>query len=154
MLHPASAHFAIVLPAVALVFGLLYLVKPSEMMSKISTRLMVFALIFMGVAWYFGTQDGPDVFTDLSEEGQALLKTHKSYAPYLFFTLLAATAIKFFGCMKQKFAAEAAGVAILLLVVGGTFYQGSLGGKLVYEHSAHVNYEPKCQEMAELGLLE
>ncbi len=148
MLHPAAAHFAIVLPIVALVFGLLYLFRPSEMMSKISTRLMVFALIFMGVAWYFGTKDGPDVFILLNEEGQALLKAHKGYAPYLFYALLAATALKFFGCKKQKFAAEAAGVVLLLLVVGGTLYQGSLGGKLVYEYAAGVQVpDDYCEDL-------
>lgn len=147
MLHPASAHFAIVLPIVALVFALAYHFKPSELMSKISTRLMVVALVFMGIAWYLGAQDGPDVYILLNEEGQALLKEHKSYAPYLFFALLAATLVKFFGCMKKRVAIEAVGTAILLLVVAGTLYQGSLGGKIVYEHAGGVEVpEDYCED--------
>ena len=58
MLHPAAAHFAVVLPILSLVLGIAYLIKPSELMSKISTRFMVFATIFLIAAFFTGKEDG------------------------------------------------------------------------------------------------
>ena len=106
MLHPASAHFAIVLPILSLIFGMAYLIKPSEMMSKISTRVMVFAAIFMTAAFFTGKEDGGEVYVYLSEAGQALLVQHKDLGLYLAVVMGVAALVKFYGCYKSSLKAE------------------------------------------------
>ena len=138
MLHPVSAHFAITLPIIALVLGLVYLYKPSEVMSKISTRFMVFATLFIVVAFFTGKEDGSEVYALLSNDGQLLLREHKDFALYLLIGMVAATAVKFFGCFKQNKTIEIAGIVLVGLVAIGVLYQGKMGGELTYTYGAHV----------------
>ncbi|WP_294960934.1 hypothetical protein [Sulfurimonas sp.] len=77
MLHPAAAHFAVSLPIISFILGLAYLYKQTELMSKISTRFMVFSSIVLIVAFFSGKYDGGEVYMLLSAEGQELLKQHK-----------------------------------------------------------------------------
>ena len=138
MLHPAAAHFAVVLPIISLVIGLAYLYKPSELMSKISTRFMVFATIFLVIAFFTGKNDGGEVYKFLSGEGRLLLIEHKTFGLYLAIAMGIATAIKFFGCFKSFFKAEILAVVLLALISGGVMYQGKIGGELTYNYGAHV----------------
>ena len=134
MLHPAIAHFAIVLPIVASVFGLVYLYTRSEGMSKISTRVMVFAALGMIAAWYTGGQDGSDVYDYLSEEGQHELLEHKALGLYLAIAMGVITLLKLLACKMKKFALEALAIVLLLGVTGATLLQGKHGGEIVYEY--------------------
>lgn len=102
MLHPAIAHFAISLPIISMVLGLAYLYKPTELMSKISTRFFVFAALFLIAAYFSGKEDGGEVYMFISGEGQLLLKDHKSLGMYLTIAMVATAAIKFYGCFKSK----------------------------------------------------
>ncbi len=138
MLHPASAHFAVVLPIISLVIGLSYLIKPSELMSKISTRFMVFAAIFLIVAFFTGKNDGGEVYMLISGEGQELLKEHKTFGLYLAIAMGVTALIKFFGCFKQIFKAEIFAVFLVALISVGVMYQGKMGGELTYNYGAHV----------------
>jgi len=138
MLHPAAAHFAVALPIISLVIGLAYLYKPSEFMSKISTRFMIFATIFLIIAFFTGKNDGSEVYPLISGEGKKLLLEHKDMGLYLLIAMGVATAIKFFGCVKQVFKAEILAVILLLLISGGIMYQGKIGGELTYTYGAHV----------------
>ncbi|MEJ2414455.1 MAG: hypothetical protein P8Y22_04195 [Sulfurimonas sp.] len=67
MLHPATAHFAMVLPVVASVFGLAYLISRTETMSKISARTALITAIAMVGVWYTGSQAGPQIYGFLDE---------------------------------------------------------------------------------------
>ena len=138
MLHPASAHFAVVLPIISLVIGLAYLVKPNELMSKISTRFMVFAAIFIIVAFFTGKHDGGEVYMLLSGEGKLLLKEHKTFGLYLAIAMGVVALIKMFGCYKKSFKIEFLAVILVALVTAGIFYQGKMGGELTYTYGAHV----------------
>ncbi len=138
MLHPASAHFAIVLPIIALVIGMAYLIKPSELMSKISTRFLLFGAIFITVAFFTGKTDGGEVYVLLSGEGQHLLKEHKTFALYLVYAMWIATVIKMFGCFKENIKAEIFAILLSAIIAGGVLYQGKMGGELTYTHGAHV----------------
>ncbi len=139
MLHPASAHFAIVLPIIALVIGMAYLIKPSQLMSKISTRFMVFATIFLVVAFFTGKEDGAEVYMQLSGEGQTLLREHKDFALYLLLGMGIATVVKLFGCFKEVIKAEIFAVILTAILAGGVLYQGKMGGELTYTYGAHVS---------------
>ena len=66
MLHPATAHFAMVLPVVASVFSLIYLVNKSETFSKITARATLIAALAMIGVWYTGNQAGPQIYDYLS----------------------------------------------------------------------------------------
>nr|WP_321266505.1 DUF2231 domain-containing protein [uncultured Sulfurimonas sp.] len=138
MLHPAAAHFAVALPIISLVLGLAYLYKPSELMSKLSSRFMVFAAIFMIGAFFTGKHDGGEVYMLISGEGQALLKQHKQVGLYLAIGMGVIALIKFFGCYKKLFKVELLAIFLIALLCAGVLYQGKMGGELTYTYGAHV----------------
>ena len=116
MLHPASAHFAIVLPIIALILGMAYLIKPSELMSKISTRFMLFGAIFITIAFFTGKADGSEVYSLLSGEGKQLLIQHKNFALYLVVGMWIATVVKMFGCLKKIVKVEIFSILLVIIV--------------------------------------
>ncbi len=146
MLHPATAHFAVVLPIISLVLGMAYLVKPSELMSKISSRFMLFAALFLIAAYFSGTDDGSDVYPFLSEAGQELLAkggqgvliTHKALGLYLAIAMGIATLVKYYGCFKKAFKFEIFAILLVAIISGGIVYQAKMGGELTYSHGANV----------------
>ncbi len=138
MIHPATAHFAMVLPLIALVFGIAYLIKPSEFMSKISTRFMVFASLFLIIAFFTGRNDGSEAYILLTDEGQSLLLQHKDLGLYLAVSMFIATAVKFYGSKKQVLKAEIFSILLLGIISAGILYQGKMGGELTYTHGANV----------------
>jgi len=138
MLHPAAAHFSVVLPIVSLVLGLVYLYRPSELMSKISSRFMIFAAIFIVVAFFTGKHDGGEVYILLSGEGKQLLLQHKQLGLYLAIGMGIAAVVKFFGCYRQMFKAEIFAIVLVAVVSAGVLYQGKMGGELTYKYGAHV----------------
>jgi len=107
-------------------------------MSKISTRFMVFAAIFMIVAFFTGKNDGGEVYMFISGEGQLLLKEHKTVGLYLAVAMSIVTLIKLFGCYKKSFKIELLAILLVAFVVAGVLYQGKMGGELTYTHGAHV----------------
>ena len=134
MLHPATVHFAMILPLVASTFGVIYLFTRSEGMSKISSRLtLVSALAMIGV-WYTGNQAGPQIFDYLSEAGKHELLEHKSLGLYLAIAISLITLLKIVGCKTQKFTLELIAVVLLVGVTATTFLQGKHGGEIVYEY--------------------
>lgn len=138
MLHPAVAHFAIALPVISLILGIAYLIKPSELMSKLSTRFMVFATIFLVIAFFTGKEDGGEAYILLTEAGQVLLKEHKDFGLYLMIGMGIATIVKFYGCMKSNLKAEIFSILLVAILAGATLYQGKMGGELTYTHGANV----------------
>jgi uncharacterized membrane protein len=138
MLHPAMAHFAVSLPIISMILGFAYLYKPSELMSKISTRFFVFAALFFIAAYFSGKHDGGEVYILLTGEGQNLLKDHKNLGLYLTIAMFITAAIKFYGCLKQNKKIEIIAIVLVTLITMGVLYQGKMGGELVYDHGAHV----------------
>ena len=139
MLHPATAHFAIVLPIVASVFGLIYLFTRSEGMSKISSRVMLFAALGVIAAWYTGSQAGPDAYPLLSDEGQHELLEHKALGLYLAIAFGIIALFKLVGCKLNKFVVEAVAIVLLLGATAAVLNQGKDGGELTYEYGAGVD---------------
>lgn len=138
MLHPAVAHFAVSLPIISLILGIAYLYKPSELMAKISTRFMVFAVIFIIVAFFTGKEDGSEAYILLSSEGQELLKHHKELGLYLTIGMALTAVVKFFGCFKKVFMAEILAVIMVAAISAAVLYQGKMGGELTFTHGANV----------------
>lgn len=138
MLHPASIHFAIVIPLLSLVLGIAYLFKPSELMSKISTRFMLFGAIFLTVAFFTGKSDASEVYPLLSNDAQLLLKEHKNLALYLVLGMWLATVIKMFACIKKIIKIEIFAIVLVGFLSVGILYQGKMGGELTYTYGANV----------------
>lgn len=134
MLHPATVHFAMVLPVVASVFGLIYLVKRDELMSKISSRATLIAALAMVGVWYTGNQAGPEIYEYLSESGKHELMEHKGLGLYIAIAMVIIAALKMAGCFMKKFIIEAVAVVLLLGATVVTFAQGKDGGEIVYNH--------------------
>lgn len=133
-LHPPFAHFAIVLPIVAAVFGLIYLIKPSESMSKVSTRLLVFAALAMIATWYTGSKAGPMIYDYLSSEGKHELIEHKNLGLYLAIAFGGIAVLKLLGCQLKRFALEAAAVFLLVIATVFVLIQGKHGGEITYKY--------------------
>jgi len=134
MLHPATVHFAMVLPVVASVFGLIYLFKRDELMSKISSRATLIAALAMIGVWYTGNQAGPQIYDYLSEAGKHELMEHKALGLYLAIAMGIIAVIKIAGCKMRNFAIEALAVVLLLGATAVTFAQGKDGGEIVYNY--------------------
>lgn len=134
MLHPATAHFAMVLPIVASIFGLIYLFTRSEGMSKISSRTTLFATLAMIGVWYTGNEAGPLIYDYLSAEGQHELIEHKTLGLYLAMAMGVIALLKIAGCKMKKFILEALAVILLVAVTITTLFQGKMGGELVYNY--------------------
>ncbi|MCX6052262.1 MAG: hypothetical protein NTZ60_07075 [Campylobacterales bacterium] len=134
MLHPATAHFAMVLPIVASVFGLIYLFTRSEGMSQISSRITLFAALAMIGVWYTGNEAGPLIYDFLSTQGQHELLEHKSLGLYLAIAMGVIALLKIAGCKMKKFMLEAIAVILLVAVTIITLFQGKMGGELVYNY--------------------
>ena len=134
MLHPATAHFAIVLPLVASVFGIIYLFTRSEGMAKISSRATLIAAIAMIGVWYTGRDAGELIYSFLSPEGQHELLEHKALGLYLAIAMGIITLLKIIGCKSKKFILEALAIILLLATTATTFLQGKHGGELVYNY--------------------
>ncbi len=134
MLHPATVHFAMVLPLVASVFGVIYLFKKTESMSKISSRLTLIAALAMIGVWYTGSQAGPLIYDYLSEAGQHELVEHKELGLYLAIAMGIIALLKIVGCKMKIFAIETLAIVLLLGATATTFLQGKHGGELVYNY--------------------
>ncbi len=134
MIHPATVHFAMVLPVVASVFGLIYLFTKSEIFSKITSATFVVAAIATGVVWYTGSQAGPEVYKYLSDAGQATLLAHKKLGLYLAIAMAIIALIKVIGCRIHNYAIQAISVILVIGVMATTLYQGKMGGKIAYNY--------------------
>ena len=134
MLHPATVHFAMVLPVVASVFGLIYLVKRDELMSKISSRATLIAALAMIGVWYTGNQAGPEIYDYLSKAGKHELMEHKALGFYLAIAMGIIAVLKIAGCLMKKFIIEAVAIVLLLGATVVTFAQGKDGGEIVYNY--------------------
>ena len=134
MIHPATVHFAMVLPVVASVFGLIYLFTKSEIFAKISSASFIFAALAMGVVWYTGSHAGPEVYKYLSKAGQATLIEHKQLGLYLAIAMAIITLIKVIGCRMKNFALQALSIFLLLGATATTLYQGKMGGQIAYNY--------------------
>lgn len=134
LLHPPMAHFAIALPVVAAVFGVIYLFNRSEGMSKLSSRMLVVAALAVIAAWYTGSNAGPEIFKYLSAAGKQELLEHKQLGMYLAIAFGIIAVIKFIGCQLKKFALEAVAIVLMLGATAMIFVQGKDGGEIVYEH--------------------
>jgi len=134
MLHPATVHFAMVLPLVASVFSVAYLFTRTEMMSKLSARSTLVAALAMAAVWYTGNQAGPQIFEYLSADGKHELLEHKQLGLYLAIAMGVIALLQIVGCKMKKYIIQLVATLLLLIATATTFLQGKHGGKIVYNY--------------------
>jgi uncharacterized membrane protein len=139
MLHPAVVHFALVLPAIALLLQLMALVTKNESYRKASNYLFFLGVLAVIVATISGRLAGPDVKPLLNAEGQALFNEHMEigYALALFYVIL--FFLKIISIFIKKRAFRVIMALLLIAGVGGLFVQAQHGGELVYKYAAGVD---------------
>lgn len=141
MIHPATVHFAMVLPVVASAFGVAYLISRKEIMSKIAARTTLVAALAMIGVWYTGNQAGPLVYNYLSEAGKHELLEHKQLGLYLAIAMSIIALLQIAGCRLKKFGLEALAIVLLIGAMFTTFLQGKHGGEIVYDHGKPFQME-------------
>lgn len=141
MIHPATVHFAMVLPVVASAFGVAYLINRKEIMSKIAARTTLVAALAMIGVWYTGNQAGPLVYNYLSEAGKHELLEHKQLGLYLAIAMSIIALLQIAGCRLKKFGLEALAIVLLIGAMFTTFLQGKHGGEIVYDHGKPFQME-------------
>ena len=134
MLHPATVHFAIVLPVIAAGVGIVYMITKKETLSKVSARMTLLAAIAMIAVWYTGNQAGPLVYKFLSPAGQHELLEHKEMGLYLTIAMALIAVLQIIGCRLKKFALEAVAIVLLIGAMLTTFAQGKDGGEIAYDY--------------------
>lgn len=134
LLHPPLVHFAIALPVVTSVFGLLYLFTKKEGLSKITSRLLVLTALAMIAAWYTGSKAGPEIYDYLSDAGKHELIEHKNLGLYLAIAFSAIAILQFLGCQLKRFALQAVAILLLIAATAAVFVQGKHGGEIVYNY--------------------
>jgi len=134
MIHPASVHFAMVLPVVAATFGIAYMISKKEILSKITARATLIAALAMIAAWYTGNQAGPQIFDYLSETGKHELLEHKELGLYLAISMGIIALLQIAGCRLKKFGLQTLATLLLIGAMLTTFLQGKDGGEIVYNY--------------------
>jgi len=134
MLHPASVHFAMVLPVVAAACGVAYMATKKEVLAKVTARTTLIAALAMIAAWYTGNQAGPEIFKYLSPEGKEELLEHKELGLYLAIAMGVIAVMQIIGCRTKKYALQALATLLLLGTMVTTFMQGKDGGEIVYNY--------------------
>jgi len=141
MIHPATAHFAMVLPVVASAFGVAYLISKKEIMSKIAARTTLVAALAMIGVWYTGSQAGPLIYNYLDAAGKHELLEHKQLGLYLAIAMGIIALLQIAGCRLKKFALEALAILLLIGAMFTTFLQGKHGGEIVYDYGKPFQME-------------
>jgi len=134
MLHPVTTHFAIVLPLISTVLGVIYLIVKTESASKLYTRSTLLAAIALIVAWYTGSKAGPEIFNYLSEAGKATLLAHKALGLQLAIGMSIIAVVSIVACKLKRYIIQVAAVIALLALSATVLYQGKMGGEIVYKY--------------------
>jgi len=134
LIHPSVVHFAVALPVITSVFGLLYLATRKEALSKTTALMLILTALVMIVAWYTGSKAGPKIFDYLSSDGKHELLEHKSLGMYLAIAFSVIAVIQFLGSQLKKFAVEVIGILLLLGATAMVFVQEGHGSHIVYNY--------------------
>ncbi len=139
VLHPAVVHFALVLPAIALLFQVMGLVSKNVSYRRAANLLFYLGVIAVIMATVSGRVAGPDVKPLLNPEGQALFTQHMEigFVLALFYILLALLKTIAIFVNNRIFRI----ITALLLIVGvtGLFVQAQHGGELVYKYAGGID---------------
>lgn len=143
--HAPLVHFAIAIPVLILILEFLNTFMKKRAISGVTFSLLIFVAVVLFGAYFTGKVDASNAFDALSADGKDLIKTHKLFGAYLFYTSLILVALKVFNLTKLSFF-KGLYILVLILFVAATLNQGNMGGKLVYTHGANVELVTSSQD--------
>lgn len=139
-LHPVAAHFAVVLPLVALVLQVTYMAFKSSVLQKASTLTLLVATLTVVAAYLTGGNDAQNgVYETLSmfnAEGKAVLIAHSKLGLFVLILLAVTTVAKMVACKFSHKWLDAVVFALMFTATIAMFNQGKIGGEIVYKHGA------------------
>ena len=137
-LHPVAAHFAVVLPLVALILQLTSMVTKQMILARASTVTLLVATVMVGFAYLSGSNDASTVVAEIlstySPDGIEELKEHAAFGFNILVLIGVVLALKMVNCKLDN---KILGYIVLigmLASTAGMFIQGKHGGEVVYKY--------------------
>ena len=149
VLHPAVVHFALVLPALALLLQLMALATKNHSYRRVSNYLFYLGVLAVIMATVSGRIAGPDVKPLLNPEGQALFDEHMEICFILALFYLFLAVLKTFSIFIKSRGFRFFMALLLIAGVGGLFLQAQHGGELVYKYAAGIDTDNIPDPMAD-----
>ncbi|WP_333784788.1 DUF2231 domain-containing protein [Thermocrinis sp.] len=135
-LHPPTTHFSVALPTILLLASLYYaLTKRREKDLIIALSVLSFLAILSSVITGYIIHESIENIP-IQEEAEEVLHRHESIGFALFGMSLVVSLLSFL--INKSLVFRVLHLILCFVLVFGVFYQGSLGGKLVYEYSVGV----------------
>jgi len=145
-IHPLFVHFAIALPIVILIIELYNLIARRRSIAVLSLLFMVLLAVVIFGAILTGATDAK--LANVSSEVKDIILEHKAIATYLLYGVGVLIILKLLSMFVAKNLFKIAYVIFTIIFIAVTFYNGKLGGSLVYEHGVNVKgvakEEPKA----------
>jgi uncharacterized membrane protein len=135
-LHPAIVHFPIALLTIAALFGLISLFTKKEFFKEVAFWNLLLGVIGAIAAVLTGLIQEQTLVHN--EEIHQILVKHEMNG--FIILILSFTLLTWAWVRKNKFTRKEHSLWVLFLLIGTSliFYQGFLGGKMVFEHGAGV----------------
>ena len=151
MLHPATVHFAMILPLVASLLGFYHLIKREKITASISTVSLFAATLAIIVVWYTGNKAGPEIYSFLSSQGQKELLEHKQLGLYLAITISVIMVLNIIARYLSNFKLQFISIFLTFILSIAIFIQGKHGGEIVYKYGQPFQVSMINDTLTELG---
>jgi len=142
-IHPLFVHFAIALPIVILLIELFNLIAKRRSIAIMSLMFMVLLAIVIFGAIATGITDAK--LATLSDEAKSVVLEHKAISTYLLYGVGVLIILKLLSLFVSKNLFKFAYVIFTLIFIATTFYEGKLGGSLVYKYGVNVGTKSKTE---------
>ena len=152
VMHPPFVHFVVALPFVALFSQFTYMVTKDKAYSKAAIRIIGFALIVSFFAVFSGLNDADKIISGhaIVQEGMNALGNHKLFGFMVVAVLLLTTIVKWFAISKDSAILENISIALIIVALMTTLYQGRSGGSIVYQYAGGIDSKAVIQRVNEI----
>ncbi len=135
-IHPLFVHFAIALPIVILIIELYNLITRRRSIAVLSLFFMVLLAIVIFGAILTGATDAK--LANASGQIKEIILEHKAIATYLLYGVGVLIILKLLSMFVARNLFKITYVIFIFIFIAVTFYNGKLGGSLVYEYGVNV----------------
>jgi len=151
IMHPPFVHFVVALPFVALFSQFTYMVTKDKAYSKAAIRIIGFALLVSFFAVFSGLNDAENIIAKHSilQDGMNVLNNHKIFGFVVVAILLVTALVKWFAISKNSPLLENISIALIIVALMASLYQGRSGGSIVYQYSGGIDNKVVMQRANE-----